>query len=187
MKTLIINGSPRKNGDAAALIQALTDHLAGEVRIISCYDDISPCIDCRYCWKHEGCAVKDGMQAIYEYLTDCDNVVLASPVWFSSLSGPALNLASRFQTYFSALRFRNTPVERTPKKGLILLVGGNAGTEVHPLEVARMILRTAGCAKEEIASVVSMNTDEAPARNDFAALEQIRKEAERLNQPLAGG
>ena len=121
MKTLIINGSPRKNGDTAALIDELTQHLSGEVRIISCYDNISPCLDCRFCWKNEGCAVKDDMQEIYEYLTDCDNVVLASPVWFSSLSGPALNLASRFQTYFSARRFRNVQIERTPKKGLILL------------------------------------------------------------------
>lgn len=184
MKTLIINGSPRKNGDTAALIDELTKHLAGEIRVISCHDNISPCIDCRCCWTHAGCAVKDGMQEIYEYLIDCDNVVLASPIWFSSLSGPVLNLTSRFQTYFSAKRFRNEAVYRKPKKGLILLVGGHAGTEIHPLETARMILRTAGCVKEDIASVVSMNTDEVPAKEDFSALGQIRKEAERLNQPL---
>ena len=186
MKTLIINGSPKKNGDTAALINELIRQLDGEVRTISCRDDISPCIDCRYCWTHEGCALKDGMQEIYEYLIGCDNIVLASPIWFSSLSGPALNLTSRFQTYFSARRFRNAPVKRKPKKGLILLVGGNAGTEAHPLEVARMILRTAGAAKEEITSVVSMNTDELPAKNDSTALEQIRQQAERLNRPFQG-
>jgi len=184
MKTLIINGSPKKNGDIAALIHELQRRLTGEVRVISCDDNISPCIDCRYCWTHEGCAVKDDMQAVYEFLADCDNVVLASPVWFSSLSGPAMNLTSRFQTYFSARRFRNTPVQRKPKKGLIILAGGNAGTEIHPLETSRMILRTAGCVKEEITSLVSMNTDEVPAKNDRSALDQIREEAERLNQPM---
>jgi len=184
MKTLIINGSPKRNGDTTALIDELVRHLEGEVRIISGDDSISPCIDCRFCWKHEGCAVKDDMQAVYEFLTDCDNIVLASPVWFSSLSGPALNLTSRFQTYFSARRFRNETVYRKPKKGLILLVGGNAGTEVHPLETARMILRTAGCVKEDITAVVSMNTDEVPAKNDPSALDLIRKEAERLNRPM---
>jgi len=184
MKTLIINGSPKKNGDTAALIEELTRHLQGEVRIISCHDNISPCIDCRFCWRHADCAVKDDMQEIYEYLVDCDNVVLASPVWFSSLSGPALNLASRFQTYFSARRFRNETIERKPKKGLILLAGGNAGTEVQPLETARMILRLAGAAKDEITSVISMNTDELPAKGDLIALRQIRTEAERLNLPL---
>lgn len=185
MKTLIINGSPRKNGDTGALIDALQSQLTGEVRVISCRDNISPCIDCRFCWKNEGCAIRDDMQEIYEYLTDCDNIVLASPVWFSSLSGPALNLTSRFQTYFASRRFRGAPVEKKPKKGLILLVGGNAGTEIHPLETARMILRTAGCVKEKITSVVSMNTDEVPAKDDRSALDQIRKEAERLNQPTS--
>lgn len=185
MKTLIINGSPKKNGDTAALIDELVRNLEGEVRLISCFDEISPCIDCRYCWTHEGCALQDGMQKIYEFLPDCDNVVLASPVWFSSLSGPALNIVSRFQTYFAARRFRNAPVKRRPKKGLILLVGGNAGTERQPLEAARMILRMAGAAKEEISSITSMNTDEIPAKDDQTAIEQIQTEAERLNCPIA--
>ena len=54
MKTLIINGSPKKNGDTAALIDELLRHLEGEVRIISGDDSISPCIDCRFCWKKNG-------------------------------------------------------------------------------------------------------------------------------------
>ena len=180
MKTLIINGSPRKNGDTAALINELVRHLEGDVKIISHRDAISPCLDCRYCWKHAGCAVKDDMQTVYEYLTDCDNVVIASPVWYSSLSGITLNIGSRLQTYFAARRFRSEIIYRKPKKGLILLVGGNAGTEVQPLEVAHMLLRLCGTAKEEIQSVVSMNTDEVPAARDEYALEQVRLQAQRL-------
>ena len=184
MKTLIFNGSPKQNGDTAALIDELARRLEGEVRVVSCRDHISPCIDCRFCWKHAGCAIQDDMQSVYGYLTDCDNVVLASPVWFSSLSGPALNLASRLQTYFSARRFRGEIIERKPRKGLILLAGGNAGTEVHPIETARMILRLSGAVKEEISVVASMNTDILPAKDDTAALLQIAREAERLNAPL---
>lgn len=184
MKTLVINGSPKKNGDTAALIDALTRHLEGEVRVISCRDNISPCIDCRACWRRPGCAVQDDMQAVYEYLAGCDNVVLASPVWFSSLSGPALNLASRLQMLFSAKRFLNAPVFLKPKKGLILLVGGNAGTEAQPIETARMILTMAGAVKEEISVVASMDTDVLPAKDDPDALGRIVKEAGRLNSPL---
>lgn len=47
-----------------------------------------------------------------------------------------------------------------------------------------MILRMAGAAKDEITSVVSMNTDELPAKADSAALDEIRKEAIRLNQAI---
>ena len=158
MKTLILNGSPKKNGDTAALINELVRHLEGDVKIISFRDNISPCLDCRFCWKNAGCAVKDDMQSVYEYLTDCDNVVIASPVWYSSLSGITLNIGSRLQMYFAARRFRNEVIYRKPKKGLILLLGGNAGTEVQPLEVAHMLLRLCGAAKDEIQSVTSMNT-----------------------------
>ena len=34
MKTLIINGSPRKNGDTVSLINVLTEHLTGEYKIV---------------------------------------------------------------------------------------------------------------------------------------------------------
>ena len=184
MKTLIINGSPKKNGDTAALITELVKHLEGEVKIISHADNISPCIDCRFCWKKNGCAIQDDMRAVYDYLTDCDNVVLASPVWYSSLSGITLNIGSRLQMYFAARRFRNEVIYRKPKKGLILLVGGNKGTEVQPLETAQMLLRLCGAVKDEIQSVTSMNTDEVPAAKDETALERIRQQAQRLNTPI---
>lgn len=184
MKTLIINGSPKKNGDTAALINELVRHLDGEVKIISHRDNISPCIDCRFCWKKSGCAVQDDMQAVYRYLTDCDNVVIASPVWYSSLSGITLNIGSRLQMYFAARRFRNETIYRKPKKGLILLVGGNKGTEAQPLETARMLLRLCGAAKDEIQAVTSMNTDELPAAQDENALSQVRLQAQRLNAPI---
>ncbi len=184
MKTLIINGSPKRNGDTAALITELVKHLDGKVKIISHQDNISPCIDCRFCWKMAGCALRDDMQTVYQYLIDCDNVVIASPVWYSSLSGIVLNIGSRLQMYFAARRFRNETICRKPKKGLILLVGGNKGTEVQPLETARMLLRLCGAAKDEIQAVTSMNTDEVPAAEDECALDRVREQAQRLNTPI---
>ena len=86
MKTLIINGSPRPKGDTASLVRRLAEHLRGEVKIVDAYRcNISPCVDCRYCWQNEGCAISDGMQELYAYLESCDNAVIASPVYFSEL------------------------------------------------------------------------------------------------------
>ena len=70
MRTLIINGSPKKNGDTTALLDELVRYLEGEAKIISCFDNIAPCCDCRYCWKHSGCALQDDMQEIYPYFED---------------------------------------------------------------------------------------------------------------------
>lgn len=181
MKTLIINGSPKKNGDTQALIDAFVSGLSGEYCVISNDDDISPCIDCRYCWKHDGCAVKDAMQAVYDYLADCDAVVLASPVWFSSLSGPALDIGSRFQTYFARKFFRHLSSPLKPKRGVILLVGGQPGTEVGPIANAKTILGLANIAKDDMVVVTSMDTDRIPAIQDTAALKAARSAAQALS------
>ena len=181
MKTLIINGSPKKNGDTQALIDAFVSGLSGEYRIVSRGDGISPCVDCRYCWEHDGCAVKDAMQAVYDYLADCDAVVLASPVWFSSLSGPALDIGSRFQTYFARKFFRHLSSPLKPKRGVILLVGGQPGTEVGPIANAKTILGLANITKDDITVVTSMDTDHIPAALDTAALEAARSAAQALS------
>ena len=52
MKTLIFNGSPRKNGDTAALITSFLRETAGypddTYKIVTAYDaGIQPCRDCR--------------------------------------------------------------------------------------------------------------------------------------------
>lgn len=80
MKTLILNGSPHKKGDTAALTGALQGLLPGEVReVFSYFAQAGPCVDCRRCWKTEGCALHDGMDEIYAFLRQADNVVIASP------------------------------------------------------------------------------------------------------------
>jgi len=100
-KTLIFNGSPRSNGDTASLIRILIEKLEGEFEIVNCYEaDISPCIDCRECREIDDCAINDDMQKIYDYLNECDNVVIASPIYFSQPTGKLLDVVSRFQRYF---------------------------------------------------------------------------------------
>ena len=50
MKTLILNGSPRKNGDTAQLLELAKAQLQGTYHVVSAYTaNIHPCIDCRHC------------------------------------------------------------------------------------------------------------------------------------------
>lgn len=181
MKTLIINGSPRKGGDTEVLINEFVKHIDGDVKVVDWKDDISPCVDCRYCWDKPGCALKDGMQAVYEYLSECDNVVLASPIWFSSLSGPLLNIASRFQTNFMG-RFKRGEKIPADKNGVLIFVGGQPGTETEPEKCAMTILRNMYVAKENVTVIRSMDTDNVPAAQDAAAIEMLRAAAEKLNR-----
>ena len=89
MKTLIINGSPRPNGDTASLLRLLEDGLSGERMALNAYRcNISPCVDCRACKERSGCAIQDGMQEIYEYIQACDNIVDRVPHLFFRAAGP---------------------------------------------------------------------------------------------------
>lgn len=117
IKTLILNGSPRKNGDTTFLIQELTKQLHGDIKIVNAYTaNISPCIDCRKCQEQFGCIIKNEMQEVYQYFETCDNVVIASPIYFSELTGKLLDIGSRLQLYFSAKQFLHESPELKQKR-----------------------------------------------------------------------
>lgn len=181
MKTLIFNGSPNKNGDTVTLINELKNNLIGEVKILSCFNKISPCNDCRYCWNNAGCSINDEMQDIYPYICECDNIVIASPIWFSSLSGPLLNLASRLQTFFAASHFREDAIEDKQKNGIIIIVGAENGTEVIPTQSALTIMKFMNVRRPCVSTIYSLNTNNVPAKEDENALKAVREAAVLLN------
>ena len=176
MKTLIFDGSPRKNGDTAALIAAFTEQLSGEYTVIRAYEerDISPCMDCRYCWDHPGCVIRDGMGKIYRLIEESDCIVIASPLYYSELTGPLLSLLSRLQVYYCARKFQGIRLIEKQKTGAILLCGGGDGGPEQALKTARMLLRSMNAA-EILPPVMSLNTNEIPAIADRAALSASRE------------
>ena len=181
MKTLIFNGSPRRNGDTAAMIAELKQNLHGEVIELACYrEKISPCVDCRSCMQKPGCAIPDGMQKYYEILQDCDCVVIASPVYYSLPTAPLLAVMSRLQTWFCASRFRKEPVQVKPKRGGMILSGGGSGSADPAIDTCRRLLRVMR-AKEIGPMVLSLDTDHVPAAQDADALAQARALAAFLN------
>lgn len=145
MKTLILNGSPRPKGETAALITLLRENLSGEIIELSAFrGNFSPCIDCRYCRQHPACAIRDDMQIVYD--GDYDNAVIASPIHMWGLPSPLLAIASRYQIHYSASRFLGTRIERTPKRGAIILTGGGDGAPDGAIRSSRWLLRQMGAS-----------------------------------------
>lgn len=184
MKTLIINGSPRVNGDTAGLLGILKERLAGEYWVLDAYRrDISPCVDCRYCKARSGCAIQDGMREVYDYIQKCDNVVIASPIYFSEITGRVLDVGSRLQTYFCAKFFRGEkPVEKE-KRGAVILAGGGDGAPDKAYETARTLLKLMNC-REIHNMVCSHATDKQPAVKDTQAVEGVKHIAAFLNREI---
>jgi multimeric flavodoxin WrbA len=157
-----------------ALIDEFINHLEGDYIIINAYDcNIQPCIDCRYCWEHSGCCINDQMQEVYNYIQECDNILIASPLYFSELSGQLLTITSRLQTYFGARFFRKVkPIEKE-KKGGVIIVGGGDGSVESAYKTACTLLHHMN--SRDIAPVISSyNTNNIPARDDINAMEGSR-------------
>lgn len=171
MKTLIVNGSPRPNGDTAALLKVLRSQLTGEVVELSAFrSNIHPCIDCRACEKTAKCVVRDDMDLIYD--DDFDNVVLASPIYYSTLPGAVLSLMSRFQVQRAYGRTLPKEDKRLkPKRGALILLGGEKHNEAGAIRHSGIFFRMVGAEQSWRDHIVmSLDTDTIPACEDERAL-----------------
>ena len=86
---LILKASPREKGNTAALAARLAEgarQAGAQVESIYLHGlDIRPCDACDLCKEPgSGCVIEDDMQPIYPKLAEADAIVLASPIyWFT--------------------------------------------------------------------------------------------------------
>lgn len=183
MKTLVINGSPKKNGHTMTLVNKITKYLHGKVWIIHTYhEDISPCLDCRYCWNNTGCCIDDGMQEVYKLLNEVDNIILASPIYFSELTGQLLNFASRLQMFYVSRQIRKDKKFNIKKKNAVLVIsagGHSINLEKRAIESSKIILRHMNT--NLIGTTCTLNTNYISAEEDIEALTKARELALKLN------
>jgi multimeric flavodoxin WrbA len=91
-QVLVILGSPRRKGNSATLAAQISrgaKSAGAQVETLFLRGlKISPCRGCDTCQKQDskGCAVKDDMQEIYPKLIKADAWVIASPVYWFTMS-----------------------------------------------------------------------------------------------------
>jgi multimeric flavodoxin WrbA len=92
-KVLILLGSPRKKGNSAVLAEQIRKGVGstgGVAETVFLHGmNIHPCQSCYVCQKPEskGCAIEDDMQGLYPRLIEADAWVIASPVYWFTMSG----------------------------------------------------------------------------------------------------
>lgn len=122
-KIIILNGSPRKTGNTAALTAAfasgakeagnqVTEFFLGGMNINGCRGCMGGGKDC-----DSPCVQKDDMDHIYPVYQEADIVVLASPLYYWSVSG---QLKAAFDRLFAVAEC--DPDYRNPIKESILIM-----------------------------------------------------------------
>ena len=124
MKIVVLNGSPRANGNTAAMVAAFKEgalEKGHDVEVVNvAHKKIGGCLGCDYCrTKGEGkCIQQDDMPPILESLRSADMLVLASPVYYWTLSA---QLQATIHRFYASGKLLNL------QKSAMLLSSGSDG------------------------------------------------------------
>jgi multimeric flavodoxin WrbA len=104
-KVLILIGSPRKKGSTAILAAEAARGLKEqgvETHTLFLNDlEIKGCQACYWCKRNDltACAVKDDMQEIHRLVQDCDGIIVATPIYFGTVTAQAKAWLDRMFPY----------------------------------------------------------------------------------------
>ncbi len=124
MKILILNGSPRANGNTAIALKEMEMVFAKngfETETIQIGDkEIRGCLGCGYCFKNGKCAIDDIVNnELAAKFEECDGLVVGSPVYYAAANGTLVSLLDRL--------FYSTKFNKTMKVGAAVAVARRGG------------------------------------------------------------
>ena len=123
MKVLLINGSPRKDGNTTVAIKELekTFNLNGvETEIISIgTDNIRGCIACNSCRVKGKCVFDDAVNETASKFEQADGIIVASPVYYASANATMVAFLQRL--------FYSTAFDKRMKLGASVVVARRGG------------------------------------------------------------
>ena len=133
MRVLGIMGSPRMKGNTDLLLdEALkgAESQGAEVeKILVDKLQISPCKEYYGCLKDGKCVIKDDMDDIYDKLLVADAVIIASPMFFYTVSAQLMLLISRSQALW-ARKYVLKNLDIPEKRGAFIAVGATRGEKL---------------------------------------------------------
>jgi len=154
MNILILQGSPRAKGNTAWMAEEYknaaeaTGHKVTLVNVAR--KKIAGCLACEYCHgKGEGaCVQKDDMQELYPLLAEAEVLVLASPIYYFTLSA---QIQAPIQRFYAMMKPANV------KKTALLLSSHSPG--VYDAAIAEYKLIAGFCGYEDT-GIVTAKLDE---------------------------
>ena len=134
MKVLAVYGSPRRKGNTSILLERAVEgarQAGAEVEEIVLRDlEMSPCLEIYGCKKKGRCVIQDDFQDFHDKILEAEGLMLASPIFFYSVSAHTKTLIDRCQSLWVKKHWidQNPMGAGTSKrKGLFISVGATKG------------------------------------------------------------
>lgn len=139
MKVIILNGSPKANGNTARALLEAEKVLNAQGIDTECihvgHRQIHGCIACNKCWENGICAFSDIVNEISEKMKSADGLLIGSPVYFASPNGTLLALLDR-------LFYSNLHSDWTMKVGASVCIARRGGATATMDVLNKYFLKT---------------------------------------------
>lgn len=123
MKVLIINGSPRVNGNTTIAVNEMVKVFEAEgveAEVVQIGNkDVRGCIACGTCFKKGQCVFNDVVNELAPKFEEADGLVVASPVYYASANATLIACLDRL--------FYSTHFDKTMKAGASVVVARRGG------------------------------------------------------------
>ncbi|MBQ9610570.1 MAG: flavodoxin family protein [Lachnospiraceae bacterium] len=123
MKVLIINGSPRVNGNTTIAVNEMVKVFEAEgveAEVVQIGNkDVRGCIACGTCFKKGQCVFNDVVNELAPKFEEADGLVVASPVYYASANATLIACLDRL--------FYSTHFDKTMKVGASVVVARRGG------------------------------------------------------------
>ncbi len=137
MKTVILNGSPRKNWNTAMMLkeaQRGAQSVGAEVEYIDLYDlDFTGCRSCLLCKRKNAqrchCYWKDDLSPVIDRIFEADSLILGSPVYLGDVTSQVHALMERL--HFCTLSYDDYSNYFTGKVNVAVILTMNATRELY--------------------------------------------------------
>ena len=123
MKVLLVNGSPRADGNTSIALNEMVNVFEAEGIETEVYNiggkSIRGCMACGQCASLGKCVFNDAVNEVAEKFEQSDGIVLASPVYYASANGTLISLLDRL--------FFSSSFDKTMKVGASVVVARRGG------------------------------------------------------------
>jgi len=123
MKVLMLNGSPKANGNTALALKELEKVFAAEGIEVETMQlgnkPIRGCVACGGCYKAGRCVLDDSLEELAAKFQEADGLVVASPVYYASANATLIAALDRL--------FYSTRFDKTMKVGASIAVARRGG------------------------------------------------------------
>ncbi len=158
---LLLKSSPRKRANSSLLADQVAAGARDAGAAVESFDlhalDIRPCDACDFCQGAAECVINDDMQMLYPKLRAADAIVIASPIYWFTLSGQAKLCIDRWY----ALQGPDGSALAGKQFGLLLTYGDSDPYTSGAINAIRTFQDMCRYLKAEVAGIVYGSASDA--------------------------